>query len=334
MQRSPNANGLLPRAASARRHFKRAIAARETAEALEGLGWAEWWLDDPPASFAARERAYRLYQQRKDARAAARIALALGVDSIDYRGEPAVGRGWLERARRLLEGHTGTPEFGWALLWEGHWARVFESDPRRAQQCGIKAAALGRSLQLSDLEMLGSALQGLALIDRGRFHRIHHSDPRLDASSSLRFHPVEGAAQTIYQAVAILLFGIQLDAMILFDTVLLVMLFVQHANVAWPESLDRALRWVFVTPDVHHVHHSRDQHLTDSNFADLFTVWDRLLGTYREATDRRAIAYGLAEFDDDRYQTIKGMTLMPLAPTAGDGRDWSHADELQHVART
>lgn len=153
---------------SARRHFTRAIAARETAEALEGLGWAEWWLDDPPASFAARERAYRLYQQRKDARAAARIALALGVDSIDYRGEPAVGRGWLERARRLLEGHPGTPEFGWALLWDGHWARVFESDPRRAQQCGIKAAALGRSLQLNDLEMLGSALQGLALIDRGR----------------------------------------------------------------------------------------------------------------------------------------------------------------------
>jgi sterol desaturase/sphingolipid hydroxylase (fatty acid hydroxylase superfamily) len=85
---------------------------------------------------------------------------------------------------------------------------------------------------------------------------------------------------------------------------------------------------------VHHVHHSREQQFTDSNFADMFTVWDRLLGTYREAPDRRAIAYGLAEFDDDRHQTIKGMSLMPLAPTTGNRRDWPQADELQNVART
>ena len=147
-----------------------------------------------------------------------------------------------------------------------------------------------------------------------RFHRVHHADSRLDASSSLRFHPVEGAAQTAYQAVAILLFGIRLDAMVLFDTVLLVFLYLQHANVNWPESIDRAARWVFVTPDVHHVHHSRDQRYTDSNFGDMFTIWDRLLGTYEEVPDRRAIAYGLAEFDADRYQTVKGMTLLPLSP--------------------
>lgn len=147
-----------------------------------------------------------------------------------------------------------------------------------------------------------------------RFHRIHHSDPRLDASSSLRFHPVEGITQTSVQALAILLFGIQLDAMILFDSMLLTLLYLQHANIALPVSIDRLLRIVFVTPDVHHVHHSREQRYTDSNFADVFTIWDRLLGTYREVPDRGAIAYGLAEFDDDRHQTVKGMTLMPLAP--------------------
>lgn len=146
-----------------------------------------------------------------------------------------------------------------------------------------------------------------------RFHRIHHSDPRLDASSSLRFHPIEGIAQTVCQAAAILVFGIRLDAMALFDTLLLVLLYVQHANIAWPERVDRAVRWVFVTPDVHHVHHSRDKRYTDSNFADVFTIWDRLLGTYVEVPDRRSIAYGLAEFDAERHQTVKGMTLMPLA---------------------
>lgn len=147
-----------------------------------------------------------------------------------------------------------------------------------------------------------------------RFHRIHHSDPALDATSSLRFHPFEAVVTVAYQSVAIVLFGIELDAVVLFDTILLANLYIQHANVDWPERLDRLARLVFVTPDVHHVHHSREQQLTDSNFADLFTLWDRLFGTYREAADRRGIAYGLREFDADRYQTVKGMTMMPLEP--------------------
>jgi len=145
-----------------------------------------------------------------------------------------------------------------------------------------------------------------------RFHRIHHSDPALDATSSLRFHPFEAVVTVVYQSIAVLIFGIALDSVVLFDTVLLALLYIQHANVDWPESLDRIARLVFVTPDVHHVHHSRDQQFTDSNFADLFTVWDRILGTYREAPDRRGIAYGLPEFDEDRHQTVRGMALMPF----------------------
>jgi sterol desaturase/sphingolipid hydroxylase (fatty acid hydroxylase superfamily) len=147
-----------------------------------------------------------------------------------------------------------------------------------------------------------------------RFHRVHHSDPRLDATSSLRFHPFEAIVEVSYQSVAVLLFGIELDAVVLFDTVLLAILYVQHANVDWPERLDRFARALFVTPDVHHVHHSRDARLTNSNFADLFTLWDRLLGTYREAPDRRRIEYGLLELDADSHQTVIGMALTPLAP--------------------
>jgi sterol desaturase/sphingolipid hydroxylase (fatty acid hydroxylase superfamily) len=149
-----------------------------------------------------------------------------------------------------------------------------------------------------------------------RFHRIHHSDPHLDATSSLRFHPVEALVEIAYQSAAVLVFGIELDAVVLFDTVLLAALYVQHANVDWPEPIDRVVRLAFVTPDVHHVHHSRDPRYTNANFADVFTLWDRALGTYREAADRRAIDYGLSEFDDDRFQTIRGMVTMPLLPVA------------------
>src|SRR5262245_29154405 len=111
----------------ARRQFNAALRSRQTPEALEGLGWAEWWLDRPPASFAARERAYALYRKRGDWRSAARVATALAIDHIDYRGEPAVGRGWIERSRRLLEGLERTPEYGWALLWQ---SRTFSAISR------------------------------------------------------------------------------------------------------------------------------------------------------------------------------------------------------------
>lgn len=92
-------------------------AAREaaTAEALEGLSWAAWWLNDPEATFAARERAYTLYRAAEDRRGAARMATWLGTDHVDFRGELAVAQGWLARARRLLEGLEPGPEHGW--LW-------------------------------------------------------------------------------------------------------------------------------------------------------------------------------------------------------------------------
>lgn len=155
----------------AKRLFRVALARRQTPEAFEGLGWAEWWLDHAQASFAARERAYALYRTRGDRCAAARVAVALGVDYIDYRGEPAVGRGWLERSQALLKGLEHTPEYGWTSLWQGHWARVVERDPAKAAAYGKRAAALARKLGRTDLEVLANALQGLALVDRGRIDK-------------------------------------------------------------------------------------------------------------------------------------------------------------------
>jgi hypothetical protein len=80
------------------------LAAGETPEAFEGLSWAAYCLDDEQLTFDSRERAYRLFRQRGDASSAARVAAWLATDSLDFRGEPAVANGWLERARRLLEG--------------------------------------------------------------------------------------------------------------------------------------------------------------------------------------------------------------------------------------
>ena len=88
---------------AARALFAEALAVEETPEALEGLSWAAWWLDDGETVFAARERAYRRYRADGDGAAAARMATWLAADELDFHGAAAVASGWLQRAHRLLD---------------------------------------------------------------------------------------------------------------------------------------------------------------------------------------------------------------------------------------
>ena len=88
---------------AARSLFQNALVVEETPEAFEGLSWAAWWLHDAEAVFEARQQAFRLYKQRGDATAAARMATWLAADQLDFRGAVAVAGGWLRRAHRLLD---------------------------------------------------------------------------------------------------------------------------------------------------------------------------------------------------------------------------------------
>jgi DNA-binding NarL/FixJ family response regulator len=148
--------------------FQAAVAIAETAEALEGLATAAWWLDDAPVVFACRQRAYRLYRERGDRLGAARLATWLGLDHYLYRVELVRANGWLRRAHRLLDGAEPCFEQGWLLLIEAHIALFEESDVERAREAGAATVALGRSLQSIDLEMFALALEGLALVSEGR----------------------------------------------------------------------------------------------------------------------------------------------------------------------
>jgi LuxR family transcriptional regulator, maltose regulon positive regulatory protein len=148
--------------------FNAALEHGEDPDALEGLGWAGWWLDDAATVFDARERAYRLYRQRDDRRGAARVATWLVWDYIDFRGEPAVANGWLQRAHRLLDGLAPTPEQGWLALVDGHEALMARKDPARARELAAQALAIGQSVGAPDVEMLARALEGLALVSEGK----------------------------------------------------------------------------------------------------------------------------------------------------------------------
>ena len=147
----------------ARESFETALEDREMPEGLEGLSWAAWWLDDAPAVFEARERAYRLYRRNGRVPDAARMAIWLAIDHLDFNGSSAVASGWLRRAGRLLAHLEPTPEHGWLAFQEGYLAHI-SGDFRFAVEKAREAATSGRRFAVADLEMLGLALEGSALV--------------------------------------------------------------------------------------------------------------------------------------------------------------------------
>ena len=108
--------------------FERTLGEREDPRALEGLGLAAWWLDRTSVVFDARERAYRLYREEGNARAAARVAVWLAWDYQAFRGEPAVARGWLGLARQLLKDDTCSPEYAWLSVREAVLVLFMDGD--------------------------------------------------------------------------------------------------------------------------------------------------------------------------------------------------------------
>ncbi len=114
-----------------------------------------------------------------------------------------------------------------------------------------------------------------------RLHRVHHADTEMDVTTAIRFHPLEIFLSMAFKIGLVYLLGPAVFAVILFEILLNAAALFTHANIALPGRADAVLRLVFVTPDMHRVHHSvhRDEH--DSNFGFCLSVWDRLLGTYR-----------------------------------------------------
>jgi LuxR family transcriptional regulator, maltose regulon positive regulatory protein len=154
--------------AEARRSFEESLAAGRTPEGWEGLAWACFWLLDVDELLRARAEAYRLYQRRGDVYGAARAAMWLANDHIDFRGNVSVASGWYGRARRLLADADPSPEHGWLALHEAFAAVVDGNETARARELGAMAAELGRKFVSPELEAVGMATEGLALVTEGR----------------------------------------------------------------------------------------------------------------------------------------------------------------------
>lgn len=146
-----------------------------------------------------------------------------------------------------------------------------------------------------------------------RFHLVHHSERYVDVTTAFRQHPVESAWRIAFTALGVVLFGVPLWCLAIYLAMSALNALCEHSNVAVPERLDAWLRALVVTPRMHKVHHSRAKAETNSNYANIFSLWDRIFGTYRSAPPA-VPAYGLEGHDDPQLQSLRGLLLGPLRP--------------------
>jgi sterol desaturase/sphingolipid hydroxylase (fatty acid hydroxylase superfamily) len=145
-----------------------------------------------------------------------------------------------------------------------------------------------------------------------RFHRMHHSDNQVDVSTAFREHPGETLWRVGWHIAGVFAFGTPLWVLVIYLTFSAFNAQLEHANIRLPERLDRWLRLLFVTPNMHKVHHSRHQPETDTNYSNLLSIWDRLGGTYNRGPHFAELHYGLDGFDDEAKQSISGLLKMPF----------------------
>ncbi len=149
-----------------------------------------------------------------------------------------------------------------------------------------------------------------------RVHRVHHSDPVVDVTTTIRQHPLEGFIRYAFMAAFACAFGVGLGAFVVYRTWSVINGLLEHANLRVPRRLDSALALVTTWPNMHKVHHSRDVRETNTNYGNIFSWFDRLFGTYTPSSRGTSVACGLDGFDDPRAQTTRALLAMPFARVA------------------
>lgn len=148
-----------------------------------------------------------------------------------------------------------------------------------------------------------------------RIHRMHHADLDFDVTTGIRFHPIEIMLSLLIKCAVVVMLGPPLLGVILFEVILNATSMFNHGNVRMPLSIDRALRWFIVTPDMHRVHHSVEDYETNTNFGFNLPWWDCLLGTYRDQPrmGHKDLTIGLRGFRDTKYcMMLHGMLAIPF----------------------
>jgi sterol desaturase/sphingolipid hydroxylase (fatty acid hydroxylase superfamily) len=149
-----------------------------------------------------------------------------------------------------------------------------------------------------------------------KVHRVHHSDPVVDVTTTIRQHPLEGVIRYGFMALFAALFGVSLGAFVVYRAWSVLNGLLEHANIKVPRWLDRALALVTTWPNMHKVHHSRDSRETDTNYGNIFSWFDRLFATYTPSWRGETVRIGLDGFDDLHSQRLGSLLYSPFRPEA------------------
>lgn len=144
-----------------------------------------------------------------------------------------------------------------------------------------------------------------------KFHLVHHSDTKVDATTGTRHHPGDYVIRELFSLAAVLIFGIPLAYYIFYRIATIFFTYLTHANITMPVWLDRTLSYIFITPNMHKFHHHFERPWTDSNFGNIFSIWDRLFGTL-VYDDPLKIRYGIDGLADELDEHVGYQFSLPF----------------------
>ncbi|MCU0354686.1 MAG: sterol desaturase family protein [Cytophagales bacterium] len=154
-----------------------------------------------------------------------------------------------------------------------------------------------------------------------KFHLIHHTDTHVDATTANRHHPGESVFRAVFTLLAVAVTGAPMWLVMLYQSLSVVFSQFNHANISLPAWLDRAVSWLIVSPNMHKVHHHYAQPLTDTNYGNIFSIWDRVFGTFASVPDTRQLTYGVDTHpepaENDRLGNLLRIPFQPYRPPAG-----------------
>ncbi len=143
-------------------------------------------------------------------------------------------------------------------------------------------------------------------------HLVHHSDHYVDTTTANRHHPLESIVRYLFTLSGVFIVGAPIGVIMLYQSLSVVLSQFNHANIQLPKQVDKAIRWIIVSPDMHKVHHHFKLPYTDSNYGNIFSIWDRLFGTYMQL-DPEKITYGVDTFPDEKENgSIVGLLKQPF----------------------
>ena len=146
-----------------------------------------------------------------------------------------------------------------------------------------------------------------------KFHIIHHTDPSVDVTSGLRHHPGENIFRLLFTTIAVLLTGASLGLVMLYQTISAFFAALTHANIQIPKWMDKPLAWIFVTPHFHKIHHHYVQPYTDSNYGNIFSIWDHVFRTTTSMENMDDLVYGIdTHMRPEEHSSIKSLLMIPF----------------------